>query len=86
MSLVRHPKFYLLFGDLIVQSAPDTEGTSTLFRVNKSLLAFNSPVFADMFSLPDTPAQEVYDGVSVVRVTDTVEDLTALFSVLHDPR
>ncbi|KIP07179.1 hypothetical protein PHLGIDRAFT_45454, partial [Phlebiopsis gigantea 11061_1 CR5-6] len=79
-----HPTFYLPFGDLIVQSAADAKGTSTLFRVNKSLLAFNSPVFADMFTLPNTSTQELYDGAPIVRVTDTAEDLTAVCSALYD--
>ncbi|KIP07176.1 hypothetical protein PHLGIDRAFT_46105, partial [Phlebiopsis gigantea 11061_1 CR5-6] len=82
---VQHPTFYLPLGDLIVQSAADAEGTSTLFRVSKSLLAFNSPVFADMFALPTTSTQDLYDGAPLVQVTDTAEELAALFSALYDP-
>ena len=85
-TLLRHATFYLPYGDLIVQSAPDESGAAIIFRVNRSVLAFNSPVFADMFTLPNTSAQELYDDAPVVCVPDTAEELNALFLALHDPR
>ncbi|KIP07173.1 hypothetical protein PHLGIDRAFT_127803 [Phlebiopsis gigantea 11061_1 CR5-6] len=86
VKALRHPTFYLPLGDLVVQSASDEYSTQVvLFRVNKSILAFNSPVFADMFTLPTTAVQELYDGAPMVCLTDTAEELTALFSALHNP-
>ncbi|KIP07161.1 hypothetical protein PHLGIDRAFT_45532, partial [Phlebiopsis gigantea 11061_1 CR5-6] len=58
---------------------------STLFRVNKGILGFNSPVFSGMFLLPEASTQELYEGVLVVRVTDTTEELVALLTTLHNP-
>jgi hypothetical protein len=43
-------------------SAKD-ENCTVYFRLHKSILAQNSPVFADMFSIPSPPTVDQYDGV-----------------------
>lgn len=86
MILVQHETFYLPFGDLVLQSLPGDDNTSTLFRVNKSILAFNSPVFAGMFTLPDSSEREAHDGVPLVLLPDSAEEIAALCAALHDPR
>ncbi|KIP07174.1 hypothetical protein PHLGIDRAFT_13389 [Phlebiopsis gigantea 11061_1 CR5-6] len=83
-KLVRDAMFYFSSGDLIVQSAVDASDISTLFRVDKSLLSFNSPVFAGMFSLPNSSGQELYDGAPVVQVTEPATELHKLFTALHN--
>ena len=85
-NIQRHSVFYFQDGDLVVHPAADAKGTVMAYRINKSVLAFNSPVFADMFSLPGTQTQDLYDGVPFVRVTDTAEEWTALLSALYDPK
>ena len=82
----QHPTFYFPHGDLVIQSAEDADGHSVLFRVNKSVFAFNSPVFADMFDLPSNPeAQDTHDGAPVVPLTETAEELAELIRALYDP-
>ncbi len=52
------------------------------FRVYKGLLAAQSPVFYDMFSATSLLADEQHDGVPIVRLCDSPEDLRHLFRVL----
>ncbi|KZT18549.1 hypothetical protein NEOLEDRAFT_1246397 [Neolentinus lepideus HHB14362 ss-1] len=42
-----------------------------------------SPIFADMFALPPSDLNEMYDGVSIVRMPDKGEDLEQLLMVLY---
>lgn len=75
-----------------------------MFRVHKSVLSMHSPVFNDMFTLPDTAAcselvgrqaesvnstsgsvNETYEGVPVVELPDTVEQVEQLLSIFYNP-
>ena len=85
-TIICHSKFYFKDGDLVIKSAPNADEKPTVFRVNKSVLAFNSTVFAGMLTLPGgSEVHETYDGVPVVAVTDTAEELAALMTALYDP-
>ncbi|TDL22613.1 hypothetical protein BD410DRAFT_770177 [Rickenella mellea] len=62
---------------------------TTLFRVHRSVLAMNSPVFRDMFSLPqpegDTESiKGVPDVVPVVHMHDKAVDLSHLLHTIYD--
>ena len=48
------------------------------FRVYKGILEAHSPVFADMFSLPQPPS----DTLPVVHLVDSVQDLRHVFRAL----
>ena len=86
MALARHPHFYLPDGDLVVCSGPGDNEHSTVFRVNKTVLAYNSPVFQDMFALPSNPStQEMYEETPMVRVTDSADELEQLIEALYNP-
>ena len=85
---VHHSKFYFEDGNLVIRSSEDPKRDgATLFRVHKGVLALNSPVFAGMFTLPDagTDVQDSHNGVPLVELTDSSEDLESLFAVLYDP-
>lgn len=73
-----------------------------MFRVHKSVLSMHSPVFNDMFTLPDTCSElvgrqaegvngtsgsvnETYEGVPVVELPDTVEQVEQLLSIFYNP-
>ncbi|GJE95291.1 hypothetical protein PsYK624_114740 [Phanerochaete sordida] len=85
-NIVHDDKLYLADGDLAICSAAADDGTTTVFRVHKAVMAHNSPVFRGMFGLPAAPAaQDCYDGASLVRVTDTAEELRALLDALYNP-
>lgn len=86
MNVSPHHVFYFIDGDLVIQSSPNSEGTVTMFWMNKSVLAFNSPVFSDMFGLPSGSARDLYDVLPMVHAADTEEEWSALFSALYDPK
>ena len=86
VTIARDDKFYLDDGDIVLQSAPDTQGTVTLYRVKKSGLAFNSPVFADMFGLSaGEGVQDIYDDVPLIVMSDTEEELSSIMLALYEP-
>ena len=85
---VRHPKFYLHDGDLVIRSMGDGApvDSPTLFRVHRGILSYNSPVFSSMFTLPNNAnSQEMFDGVPVVSVFDNAEDFAELLRALYEP-
>ncbi|KAL1712089.1 hypothetical protein EV715DRAFT_268134 [Schizophyllum commune] len=58
-----------------------------LFRVHKTILANNSEIFKDMFSIPQPPGQEHIDDCPVIRLPDDptriwMELLAALYDIL----
>ena len=62
-----------------------TNGT-TAFRVYKGLLAHVSPVFSDLFSIPqETGTKDTMDGCPVVRVTDHVDSFRILLRLVLKP-
>ncbi|KAL0947784.1 hypothetical protein HGRIS_013858 [Hohenbuehelia grisea] len=61
---------------------------TTYFRVHQSILAQHSQVFRDMFAVPQPTAadqDDAYDGLPVVHLHDTPEDLKAFLQCLYDP-
>jgi hypothetical protein len=61
-------------GNIILQAE------NTRFRVLQSLLSSNSPVFQDMFAIPQPCHQELIDGCPLVFLQDPPEDLTILLN------
>lgn len=56
-----------------------------VFRVHKSILGSASRVFADMFELPDGhgTANDIHDGVPVVHMPDSAEDIEAMLDMIY---
>ncbi len=81
--LRRHHHETLWFEDgSIVLATPQV-----LFRVYRGTLSRHSPIFHDMFSIPQPDAasnQEVLDGIPVVELHDDPEELAHFLSALHD--
>lgn len=42
-------------------------------------------MFEGMFALPDSPSQDVYDGVPLVHFADSAEDIYDILSIFYDP-
>ncbi|GJE95312.1 hypothetical protein PsYK624_114960 [Phanerochaete sordida] len=85
-NVLHDDKFYLADGDLAICSAASPEGATTVFRVHKAYMTYNSPVFRDILGLPaGGDDQEMHDGVPVVRVTDSAEELHAFLDALYTP-
>lgn len=64
-------------GNIVLQAE------QTLFRVFKSVLGRESSVFADMLSLPGRSA-ELYEGIPLVHMPDSAEDMTLFLSVIFN--
>lgn len=86
MHVVRHSKYYLKDGDIVLCSSPDASHESTVFRVHKGVLSFNSPVFRDMFAVSNqNTVQDRYDDTAMIELSDSAEDLEGLLHALYDP-
>ena len=67
-------------GDLILRATHGTESRD--FRVHKLFLAFSSPVFKDMFGIPQPPSAASND-VDVVDVTDPPRALELILRLIY---
>jgi len=67
--------------DLIIRSSDSVD-----FRVHKPVLAMGSPIFRDMFSLPQPSDSEFVDGLPVVRLDEDSGLLNSLISILYPVR
>lgn len=54
------------------------------FKVHKSVLARQSPVFCDMFGFPQPNYEEVFDGTPAVRLHDQAADVAIFIEVMYD--
>lgn len=88
----RHPTLWLSDGNIVLAAACKGKQSVTLFRVHKSILAMQSPIFKDMFDIashgPDINAAspETYEGLPFVFIPDPAEYLEALLKVMYgDP-
>ncbi|TDL25681.1 hypothetical protein BD410DRAFT_784719 [Rickenella mellea] len=57
------------------------EGTA--FRVHGGLLAANSDIFKDMLRVPQPDLVETYEGVPIIYLSDTKNDLEHLLKVIY---
>ncbi|KAJ7185869.1 hypothetical protein C8R46DRAFT_937541 [Mycena filopes] len=71
-------KIWMTYGDIILQAE------STQFRVNRDVLARKSPVFRDMFDVPQPPNEPTVEGCPIVHVFDTAQDWELLLEVFYD--
>jgi len=67
-------------GDVILRATNGTERRD--FRVHKLFLSFSSPVFKDMFKIPQ-PSSAAADGVDVVDVTDPPRALELILRFIY---
>ncbi|KAJ7634504.1 hypothetical protein FB45DRAFT_1056531 [Roridomyces roridus] len=69
------------FGDIVLQSE------YTQFRVSRDILANQSPVFADMFTVPQPPNEPQVDGCPLVLLSgDIPKDWDLLLELLYSGR
>ncbi|KAJ7334927.1 hypothetical protein DFH08DRAFT_707177, partial [Mycena albidolilacea] len=55
------------------------------YRVFRGILAARSPVFRDMFQLPQPPDCPLFEGCPVVQIWDSPTELTALLRAIFEP-
>lgn len=80
LALVRSDLLWLDDGNIVLQA--DT----TLYKVHRSTLALHSPVFDDMFRLPQVfsdAKQEMIDGCPLVVLHDTAEDIDLMLRAFY---
>ncbi|KAJ7182413.1 hypothetical protein C8R43DRAFT_1116056 [Mycena crocata] len=76
--LTRVPELWFEDDNLILRAE------NTLFRVSKGMLAARSSVFRDMLSFPQTESEETVDECPVVRLHDSVADVTVFLRAIFD--
>jgi hypothetical protein len=69
----------------IVLSAKDDNDNLIYFQVHKSILAKQSAVFNDMFSLPSPSVVEQYNDLPLVHLHDNVKELKGFLQAMFDP-
>lgn len=86
------PSLYSPYLPSTIDSSRTQSDTIILFRVYKGLLLRDSPVFESLFSLPSTSTQsdgeagesvnETYEGVPLIFVSDSKEEIESLLSFI----
>ncbi|KAJ7902098.1 hypothetical protein B0H14DRAFT_2428823 [Mycena olivaceomarginata] len=80
----RDSEFYHYDGNIVL-SAKDKENRTIYFRLHKSILAKQSPIFADMFTAASPVDQ--YDGVPlVVMPGDDADEMRAFIALFYEPQ
>ncbi|KAJ3513920.1 hypothetical protein NLJ89_g2689 [Agrocybe chaxingu] len=79
-GIIRSENFWLDDGNIILQAE------NTQFRVHKSMLARQSTIFKDMFSIPQPtkPLDPVIEGCPVVALSDKTSDVECMLSIFYD--
>jgi hypothetical protein len=54
------------------------------FRVHKTILSANSPVFRDMFSIPQPSSGPTVDNCPLVNLHDDPEELYLVLKTIYD--
>lgn len=79
-QLQRCEQLWFHDGSIILQAG------SMLFRVHQTILALQSPFFAQLFEVPQPPQVETYEGCPLVVLYDTEEDARIFLLALSDRR
>ena len=82
-SLIRSQDVWYDDGNVVIQTE------NTVFKVFRGILASNSTVFADMFSVPQPTSApitgpDMYDSCPLVQIYDTSEDTKHFLKAIHD--
>lgn len=67
----------------VIFSAISQGDDIAFFRVHKSLLAKQSSVFKDMFSLPSSAEMDMYDGAPLVRLHNDAKELKEFLQAIY---
>ena len=57
---------------------------TTAFRVHRGVLSRKSALFKDLLSLPQPDSEEQWQGLPVVRLLDSAEDITMLLDAIYN--
>jgi hypothetical protein len=80
-TLIRSQDVWYDDGNVVIQAE------NIVFKVFRGILASNSAVFADMFSVPqptNVTGPDVYDSCPLIQIYDTPEDARHFLKAIHD--
>lgn len=73
----RSQSLWLEDGNVVIQAE------ATQFKVYRGLLALHSPIFKDMFTLPQPPSgEQLVEGCPVVRLSDAAADVSIVLETI----
>lgn len=75
----RSSEFWFQDGNIVIIASGDTA-----FRVHLGVLARHSPVFEDMFKVPQPADEDGIDGCPIMHVSDPPLDFDMLLQVLYE--
>ncbi|KDQ62284.1 hypothetical protein JAAARDRAFT_203451, partial [Jaapia argillacea MUCL 33604] len=85
-TVVKSDTIWFFDGNIVLQATDEAEHTQHLFKCHKSILAKHSSIFDDVFGLPQSQeSSEQFEGVPLVRLPDSADDLRDLLELLYDP-
>ncbi len=82
-----HEKHWVSDGNIVLSAVSAQKEATILYRVHRSLLSDQSEVFTSMFELPQGEGNsqvELYNGLPLVRLPDTAEEVCALLDALRN--
>ncbi|TDL16705.1 hypothetical protein BD410DRAFT_731067 [Rickenella mellea] len=77
-SLKRHPNLWFNNGRIIFMTE------DTMFRLHRTLLSMDSPVFADLLDDPQQDRREGFERLQIMEVPDNDTDFTHLLCYIYD--
>lgn len=82
-TLIRSQDVWYDDGNIVIQTE------NIVFKVFRGILASNSAVFSDMFSVPQPTNEaitgpDMYDSCPLVQIYDTPEDTRHFLKAIHD--
>lgn len=78
--------FWFPDGDVTIGALSDTEGAVIIFRCHKWHLVKSSPIFMDLFALPQPMNIEQFQGTPLVYLPDKQEDFREILRMIYDPK
>jgi hypothetical protein len=80
-AVQRCEDLWLNGGDIVIRAE------NTVFKVLAAILSIASPIFKDMFGLPQPPVAgtEMYEGIPLVRLPDSAFEVTQFLKALIYP-
>lgn len=78
--------FWFLNGDVAIGTLSDIEGAVVVFRCHKWSLVNSSPVFMDLFALPQPTNIEQFYGLPFVYIPDKQEDFREILQMIYNPK